>query len=87
MILMEAVAQVGAIMVLAKPENRDKLPFFMGITRARFRRPAWAGETIVIEARVRRLGSRMGLFDGTAKVDGKTVAEGTMTFSLGEKGA
>ena len=46
MILMEAVAQVGAIMVLARPENRDKLPFFMGITRARFRRPAYVGDAM-----------------------------------------
>jgi 3-hydroxyacyl-[acyl-carrier-protein] dehydratase len=85
MILMEAVAQVGAIMVLAKPENRDKLPFFMGIARARFRRPAYVGDVVVIEARVRRLGSRMGLFDGTAKVDGRIVAEGAMTFALADR--
>src|SRR4029450_5094223 len=38
-ILTEAVAQVGAIMILAKPENREKLIYFMGIERVRFRRP------------------------------------------------
>jgi len=84
MILMEAVAQVGAIMVLGKPENRLKLAFFMGIEKARFRRPARAGDVVVIEAIVRRLGSRMGVFDGTAAVEGVTVAEGAMTFALGE---
>jgi len=81
------VAQVGAIMVLARPENREKLAFFMGIERARFRRPAWVGDVVVIEARVRRLGSRMGLFDGTAKVDGRLVAEGAMRFALGDRPA
>src|SRR2546428_6736718 len=38
-ILTEAIAQVGAILILAKPENRQRLPFFMGIKRVRFRRP------------------------------------------------
>src|SRR5258708_7853479 len=39
MILTEAVAQVGAILVLAKPENRQRIPFFAGIERVRYRRP------------------------------------------------
>ena len=47
-ILTEAVAQVGAIMILAKPENRDKLIFFMGIDRVRYRRPVYAGDQVVI---------------------------------------
>jgi 3-hydroxyacyl-[acyl-carrier-protein] dehydratase len=87
MILMEAVAQVGAIMVLAKTENRAKLAFFMGIERARFRRAAYVGDVLVIEAQVRRLGSRMGLFEGTARVDGRPVADGAMTFALGDRPA
>ena len=82
-ILIEAVAQVGAIMILAKPENRDKLIFFLGIDWARFSSPAYAGDVIVIEAVVKRLRSRMGLFQGTATVDGRLVAEGAMTYALG----
>ena len=39
-ILTEAIAQVGAILILSKPENREKLPFFMGIERVRYRRPS-----------------------------------------------
>src|SRR5919108_1313427 len=42
-ILTEAVAQVGAIMILLKPENRQKLPFFRSIERVRYRRPGHAG--------------------------------------------
>ena len=85
--LIEAVAQVGAIMILAKPENRDKLIFFLGIDWARFRSPAYAGNTVVIEAVAKRLRSRMGLFQGTAKVDGRLVAEGAMTYALGTANA
>ena len=82
-ILTEAVAQVGAILILSKPENRDRLIYFMGIERVRYRHPVHPGDVVVIEALVRRLRSRMGLLRGIARVDEKVVCEGTMTFALG----
>ena len=82
-ILTECVAQVGAILILWKPENRDKLPFFMGIKRVRYRRPVYAGDVVEIEARVKRLRSRMGELEGYARVNGRIVVDGTMTFALG----
>jgi 3-hydroxyacyl-[acyl-carrier-protein] dehydratase len=84
-ILTEAVAQVGAIMILAKPENRQKLALFMGIQRVRYRRPVHPGDVVIIEATVRRLRSRMGVLRGIARVNGKVVVEGTMTFALGPR--
>jgi 3-hydroxyacyl-[acyl-carrier-protein] dehydratase len=83
-ILTEAVAQVGAILILAKPENREKLIFFMGIDRVRYKRPVHPGDIVEIEATVRRLRSRMGVLHGVARVNGRVAATGTMTFSLGE---
>jgi 3-hydroxyacyl-[acyl-carrier-protein] dehydratase len=83
-ILTECVAQVGAILILWKPENRDKLPFFMGIKRVRYRRPVYAGDVIEIEARVKRLRSRMGELEGFARVNGRIVVDGAMTFALGQ---
>ena len=85
-ILTECVAQVGAILILWKPENRDKLPFFMGIKRVRYRQPVYAGDVVEIEARVKRLRSRMGELEGYARVNGRIVVEGTMTFALGPSG-
>jgi 3-hydroxyacyl-[acyl-carrier-protein] dehydratase len=82
-ILTEAVAQVGAIMILAKPENRQRLPLFRGIERVRYRRPVRPGDVVVIEAVVVRLRRRMGLLKGVARVDGRVVLEGTMSFALG----
>ncbi len=82
-ILTEAVAQVGAILILSKPENRNRLIFFMGIERVRYRRPVYAGDVVVIEAVVRRLRSRMGMLQGAGRVNGKVVLDGTMTFALG----
>ena len=84
-ILTEAVAQVGAIMILAKPENREKLIYFMGIERVRYRRPVHPGDVVEIEATVRRLRSRMGVLRGIGRVDGEIVIEGTMTFALGPR--
>jgi 3-hydroxyacyl-[acyl-carrier-protein] dehydratase len=82
-ILTEAVAQVGAILILSKPENRNRLIFFMGIERVRYRRPVRAGDVVVIEANVLRLRSRMGMLKGAARVNGEVVLDGTMTFALG----
>jgi 3-hydroxyacyl-[acyl-carrier-protein] dehydratase len=82
-VLTEAVAQVGAILILAKPENREKLIFFMGIDRVRYKRPVHPGDVVEIEATVRRLRSRMGMLHGVARVNGKIAVTGTMTFSLG----
>ena len=84
-ILTEAVAQVGAILILAKPENKDQLIFFRGMERVRFRAPVYAGDVVVIEANVKRLRSRMGVLQGQATVNGRVVVDGTMTFALGSE--
>jgi 3-hydroxyacyl-[acyl-carrier-protein] dehydratase len=82
-ILTEAVAQVGAILILAKPENRKKLIYFMGIERVRYHRPVHPGEVVIIEATVDRLRSRMGQLKGFARVGEEVVIDGTMMFALG----
>jgi 3-hydroxyacyl-[acyl-carrier-protein] dehydratase len=84
-ILTEVIAQVGAILILAKPENQDRLPFFAGIERVRYRRPVHPGDQVVLSVTVKRLRSRMGVLAGEARVDGKVVVEGTMTFALGPR--
>jgi 3-hydroxyacyl-[acyl-carrier-protein] dehydratase len=84
-ILTEAVAQVGAILILSKPENRGKLIFFRGIDRVRYRRPVYAGDVVEIEAVVKRLRSQMGTLSGAARVNGVVVCDGTMTFALSDQ--
>jgi beta-hydroxyacyl-ACP dehydratase FabZ len=84
-ILTEAIAQVGAIMILAKPENREKLALLVGIERVRFRKPVYAGDTVEIEVTVKRFRSRMGILAGVARVDGRIVVEGIMTCALGPR--
>ncbi len=82
-ILTEAVAQVGAILILAKSENRNRLIYFMGIDKVRYRGAVYPGDVVEIEALVKRLRSRMGILTGRARVRGKVVVHGTMTFALG----
>jgi len=84
-ILTEAMAQAGAVLILAKAENRERLIYFMGIDRVRYRRPVRAGDAVYLEAIVVRLRSRMGSLRGIARVDGKIVCEGLMTFALQER--
>src|SRR5262245_55091274 len=81
-ILTEAVAQVGAILILSKPENRGRLIVLAGIDRVRFRRPVHPGDVVEIEARVKRLRSRMGQLEGFARVGEQIVVDGIMTFAL-----
>ena len=83
-ILTEALAQTGAVLILAKPENRSRLIYFMGIDRVRYRRPVVAGDRLNLEATVLRLRSKMGTLRGIARVEGKVVGEGVMTFALGD---
>lgn len=82
-ILTEAVAQVGGILILSKPENAGRLIYFRGIERARFLGTAYPGDTIQVEARVIRLRSRMGLLTGLARAGDRPLLRGTMTFALG----
>ena len=86
-ILTEAMAQAGAILVLMKPENKDRLIYFMGIDRVRYRKPVTAGDQVFFECQVLRLRSKMGSLRGIARVDGQIVCQGDMTFALGDRPA
>ncbi len=79
------MAQIGAVLVLAKPENRSRLIYFMGIDRVRYRRPVLAGDCLELEGSVLRLRHKMGTLQGVARVNGQIVGEGRMTFALGDK--
>ncbi len=84
-LLTEAIAQVGGILILSKPENAGRLIYFRGIERARFRDSARPGDAVEIFAKVIRLRSRMGVLSGYARVGDRMLVRGTMTFALGPK--
>jgi 3-hydroxyacyl-[acyl-carrier-protein] dehydratase len=82
-IVMEAVAQVGAVLVLASPENQGRIPYLVGMDRVRNRRVVRVGETLHIEVTVQKLRETMGRMAGLVRVDGQTIARGVVIFALG----
>src|SRR5882762_3622941 len=75
-LVVEALAQVGAVLALREIEDRDnKLVFFTGIKEARFRRPVVPGDTLILEVTAVRIGSRVQRMHGEARVEGKLAAD------------
>src|SRR5918996_6652843 len=75
-LVVEALAQVGAVLALREIEDRDqKLVLFTGIKEARFRRPVVPGDTLVLEVTALRIGSRVQRMRGEAKVEGQLAAD------------
>jgi len=83
-IIIEAMAQVGGVMMLASPENRGKLAFFMAIDNAKFRKTVVPGDQLVFEVQAGKMRSKIGSMHGKAFVDGKVVAEADLMFALVE---
>ena len=81
-ILSEAIAQLGAMLILLEKENRGKLIFFLGLDRVRFRRPVRPGDTLSMTAEILRRKGRFGRLKVEAKVSGRRVFEGIMQFAL-----
>jgi UDP-3-O-[3-hydroxymyristoyl] N-acetylglucosamine deacetylase / 3-hydroxyacyl-[acyl-carrier-protein] dehydratase len=83
-LIIEAMAQVGGVMMLALDENKGKMAYFMAIDNAKFRRMVVPGDQIVFEVTAQKVKSRTGVLHGTATVDGKLAAESDLMFALGE---
>lgn len=81
-LMLEAIAQVGGIMVLCTDEDRGKVPIFAGVDGVRWRRVVRPGDQLLIEAHMERRRGPMGRARAVAKVDGEIVCEGTFTFVL-----
>ena len=82
----EALAQVGAILVLREFEDREnKIPFFTGIESAKFRRPVVPGDTLMLEVIALRVGSRVQKMRGVASVDGQVTAEAEIMCIIANK--
>src|SRR5712672_4730959 len=75
-LVVEALAQCGAILALREIEDRDsKLVLFTGIREARFRKPVVPGDTLRLEVTALRIGSRVQRMRGEAKVEGQLAAD------------
>jgi beta-hydroxyacyl-ACP dehydratase FabZ len=85
-LIIEALAQVGAVLVLRELEDRHRrIPLFSGISNAKFRRPVVPGDTLVLEVTALRVGNRVQKMRGEAKVDGQLVAEAEIMSVIAER--
>ncbi len=81
-LMCEIVAQSGCACVLARPENKGKLGYFMSIDRAESFAPVWPGDQMVIEIVLPPAKSKFGKGDGVIMVDGKVVFRITLMFAI-----
>ncbi len=87
-LIVEAMAQVGAVYALQQIENREqKLVLFSGIDNARFRRPVVPGDTLILTVTPTRVGSRVQRMHGEAHVGGQLVAEADIMSIVTDRNA
>ena len=82
-LILEALAQTGAVAILSKDEFKGKIAYFAGIDKAKFRRKVVPGDTLRLEVELTKLRGRAGVGYGIAYVDDKKVCEGELTFMVG----
>lgn len=83
-LILEALAQVGGVVMLSRPENQGKLAYFMTIEDVKFRQPVHPGDQLRLEVEVIKIRSRTGQCRGKAYVEGKLVCEAEVKFALVE---
>ena len=81
-LITEALAQVGAVMLLSMPENKGKLGVFTGINNFKFRRQVVPGDTLVLHAELLTYRHGMGKAEVKATVDGQLAAGGEISFAV-----
>ena len=82
-LIIEALAQAGAVALLSKEEFKGKIAYFAGINNAKFRRKVVPGDTLRLEVVLTKIRGSAGVGYGIAYVDDKKVFEGELTFRVG----
>ena len=82
-LIIEALAQVGAVALLTMDEFKGKTVFFGGIKNARFKQQVRPGDVLVLGCELIKLRGSVGIGKGVATVDGKVAAMGEFTFAVG----
>ena len=84
-LMIEAMAQAGGVLLLCMDENRGKMAYLVGVEDARIRRRVVPGDQMRIETQVTKLKKKAGKVESVIKVEDKVVAEATLLFSIGEE--
>jgi 3-hydroxyacyl-[acyl-carrier-protein] dehydratase len=83
-LIIEALAQVGAVALLSTDEFKGKIAFFGGIKEAKFRRQVVPGDTLRLEVELVKVRGRIGLGEAKAFVEDELACSATLTFFIGE---
>jgi 3-hydroxyacyl-[acyl-carrier-protein] dehydratase len=83
-LLLEAIAQCGAVVILSEAKYTGRLPLFGGVEHARFRRQVLPGDTVILECEITRLSARGGKGHGRATVEGQLAVESDLLFILAD---
>ena len=82
-LILEALAQVGAVAILSRPEWKGKTAYFAGIEKAKFRSKVFPGDVLMLETEIIKTKGPIGVGRAKAYVNGKTAAEAELTFAVG----
>lgn len=82
-LIIEALAQTGAMAVLSLEENKGKIAYFVGIDKAKFRKKVVPGDVLKLEVEVIKVKGPAGVGKAVAKVNDKKVCEAEITFIVG----
>lgn len=81
-LIIEALAQTGAVTILSLAENRGKTAYFAGINGAKFKKKVVPGDVLMLETEIVRQKGPIGVGKATATVEGKIVAQAEITFAM-----
>ena len=84
-LIVEAMAQAGAVAMLSQPEMKGKTAYFAGIQYAKFKKKVVPGDVLELEVEIVKVKGPIGIGKGTAYVDGKTAASAEIMFAIGSE--
>ena len=83
-LIIEALAQTGAVALLGEPQWKGKTAYFVGIDKAKFKQKVHPGDVLMLETKIVKVKGPVGVGEAVATVDGKVVAKAQLTFAIGE---
>lgn len=82
-LIIEALAQVGAVAILSQPEWKGRTAYFAGIDKAKFRQKVMHGDVLHLETTIYKVKGPVGVGKAVAAVNGKIAAQAELTFAIG----
>ena len=82
-LIVEALAQTGAVAILSQPEWKGKTAYFAGIDKAKFKKKVLPGDTLILETEIIKIKGPIGVGKAVARVDGKLACSAELTLAVG----